>query len=286
LVGDNGWPVALAHDLGISKTLFMAFGFEGLPVAVQPDVMNGVVGFLSRLGRSSVKTDRVWVQPGELLTATIAVLNDGAAPIDHAAFTMTLPATVAYLGGDALTWSGALGLGQIITREVQLKLADAISAGTIITLPVEFRDDDQAIRFSQAARIHVDGARLDLHYTPELPTALPRRVVTWTLTARNIGAMTAPITVVLDVPFEQQLITDSLRTSAGTVITQDGRLKWFGTLGLSEALTVTYQLTTAWTLSPLKLYGSATAATNQAVWQTGSYWAVIPFQAYLPVVRK
>jgi hypothetical protein len=285
LVGDSGWPVALAHDMGISKTLFMAFGFEGLPAAVQPDVMDRAVGFLSRLGRSSVQTDRVWVQPGELLTATIAVMNDGAAPIDRAAFTMTLPANVAYLGGDAVTWSGALGTGQIITYQVQLKLADVISAGTIITLPVEFRDDEEAIRFSRAARIHVEGVRLDLHYAPELPTAFPRSVVTWTLTARNIGAMTTPVTVALGVPFRQQLLTDSLQSSVGTVITQDGRLKWFGMLGLGEALTVTYQLTTTWSPLPLKVYGSATAATGQAVWQAGSYGLIMPLQTYLPVVR-
>jgi hypothetical protein len=185
-----------------------------------------------------------------------------------------------------LTWSGALSTEQIITRQVQLKLADVISAGTIITLPVEFRDDDEAIRFAQAASIHVDGVRLDLHYAPELPTAIPRRVVTWTLTARNVGALTTPVTVAIGVPFGQELITDSLQSSVGTVITQDGRLKWFGTLGLSEGLTVTYQLTTAWSPLPVKLYGSAVAATAQGVWQAGSYWAVIPFQAYLPVVRK
>ena len=57
---------------------------------------------------------------------------------------------------------------------MQLKLADAISAGTIITLPVEFRDDDQAIRFTRAARINVGGPRLELNYAPETATALFR----------------------------------------------------------------------------------------------------------------
>ena len=123
--------------------------------------MDRAVGFLSRLGRSSVTTDRVRAQPGDVITATIAVMNDGAAPIDRAAFTLTLPLDVTYLGGDALTWSGALSVGQIVTRQMQLKLADVISAGTIITLPVEFRDDDQAIRFTRAARINVGGPRLE-----------------------------------------------------------------------------------------------------------------------------
>jgi hypothetical protein len=286
LVGDHGWPVALAHEMGISKTLFMAFGFEGLPPAVQPEVMNDAVGFLSRLGRSSVKTDREWVQPGELLTATIAVLNDGVGPIAQAAFTVTLPADIAYLGGDALTWSGALSSGQIITRQLQLKLADEISANTIVTLPVEFRDTDEALRFTRAALLRVGGPQVDLHYEPEQPAARPGRVVTWTLTARHSGALTTPLTVALGVPFKQQLITDSLRVNMGAVITTNDRLTWLGVLGLSETLTVTYQLTAAWTLSPLTAYGSATAATDQAVWQAGSYWSIAPFQAYLPVVRK
>jgi hypothetical protein len=286
LVGDHGWPVALAHDMGISKTLFMAFGFEGLPAAAQPDVMERAIGFLSRLGRSSVKTDRAWAQPADLISATIAVMNDSAAPIDHAAFTLTLPADVAYLGGDALTWAGALSTGQIITRYLQLKLADVIGAGTIVTLPVEFRDDDQAIRFTRAARINVGGPRLELSYAPDAAATMTNRVMTWTLTARNSGGLATPVTVTLGVPFEQKLITGSLRASIGSLITHESRLKWLGTLGLGEALTVTYQLTTAWTLSPLWVYGSATAATDQTVWQAGSYWLITPHQAYLPVVRK
>jgi subtilisin family serine protease len=284
LVGDQGWPVALAHDRGLSKTLFMAFGFEGLPAAVQPGAMNDAVGYLSRLGRSSVNTDRVWAQAGELLTATIVVQNDGAAAIAHAAFTLTLPADVGYLGGDALTWSGVLNSGQIITRQMQLQLADAISPGTL-ALPVEFRDDDQALRFVRVASLNADQPQLDLRYAPETAAVFTGRVTTWTLTARNLGMVTLPLTLTLGVPFEQQLMTESLQANAGSVITAD-RLRWLGLLGAGEALTVTYQVTPAWTLAPVKLYGSASATVDQTVWQAGSYWWIAPFQAYLPVVRK
>jgi uncharacterized repeat protein (TIGR01451 family) len=286
LVGDHGWPIALSHDMGISKTLFMAFGFEGLPPPSLPDAMNRAVGFLSRLGRSSVKTDRELARPGDAITATIAVMNDSAAPIDRAAFTLTLPSSVTYLSGDALTWSGALSAGQIATRHMQLKLANALSAGTIITLPVEFRDDDQVIGFMRAARINVGGPQLELSYAPDAATALINHGVTWTLSARNSGALTAPVTVTLGVPFEQTWISGSLQATSGTLITHEDRLEWFGTLGLDEVLRVTYRLTTPWTLTPLELYGSAIAATDHEVWQAGSYWRVMPFQTYLPVVRK
>ncbi len=286
IVGDHGWPVALSHDMGISKTLFMAFGFEGLPAASQPEAMNRVIGYLSRLGRSSVNSDRVMAQAGEVITATIAIVNDGAASIDRAALTLTLPSAVTYLGGDALTWSGALSIGQIVTRHVSLKLADAISAGTIITLPVEFLDDDQAIRFTRAARINVAGPQLVLNYAPSAATALTGHVLTWTLTARNIGALTAPVTVAVNAPFGQTWIDGSLKWNTGLLINHGDRLGWIGMLGLNEVLTVTYRMTTPWALTPVVLYGSASAATDQEVWQAGSYLQVEPYRAYLPLVRK
>jgi hypothetical protein len=286
LVGDHGWPIALSRDMGISKTLFMAFGFEGLPAASQPEAMNRAVGFLSRLGRSSVKIDGVMARPGDVITATIAVVNDAAASLNRAAFTLTLPSSVAYLGGDALTWSGVLSAGQLVTRQMRLKLADGIGAGTIVLLPVEFRDDDQAIRFTRAARINVSGPQLQLHYAPDTAAALTDRVVTWTLTARNSSALTALVTATLSVPFEQTWITGSLQSNIGWLIAQENRLRWIGTLGLGEVLTLTYRLTTPWTLSPVWMYGSATAATDQQVWQAGGYLRVLPFQAYLPVVRR
>jgi uncharacterized repeat protein (TIGR01451 family) len=212
LVGDHGWPVALARDMGISKTLYLAFGFEGLPAASQPEAMDRAIGYLSRLGRSSVKTDRALAQPGEVITTTIVVMNDGAAPIERAALTLTLPAGIAYLGGDALTWSGALSVGQIVTRAMMLKLADTLNAGTIITLPVEFHDDDQAIGFTRAVRVSVAGPLLALNYAPEVPAVVSGGLVTWTLTARNSGALTAPVTVTLNAPFDQ---TSDRRFAAG-----------------------------------------------------------------------
>ncbi len=286
LVGDHGWPVALAHDMGISKTLYLAFGFEGLPAATQTEVMDRAIGYLSRLGRSSVTTDRVLARPGDVITATIAVLNDGVAPIERAALTLTLPSGVSYLGGSALTWSGALSVGQIVTRHLLLKLADTLNAGTIITLPVEFRDDDQALGFTRAARLSVAGPLLALDYAPGMPAVWSGRIVTWTLTARNNGALTAPVTVTLNAPFGQTWIDGSLHWNTGLLINRGDRLGWIGTLGSDQALTVTYRMTAPWVLAPVWLYGSATAATDQEVRQAGSYVQVLPFRAYLPVVRK
>jgi uncharacterized repeat protein (TIGR01451 family) len=248
--------------------------------------MDRAIGYLSRLGRSSVTTDRVLAPPGDVITATIAVLNDGVAPIERAALTLTLPSGVSYLGGHALTWSGALSVSQIVTRHLLLKLADTLNAGTIITLPVEFRDDDQALGFTRAARLSVAGPLLALTYAPEVSAVLSGRVVTWTLTARNNGALTAPVTVTLNAPFDQTWIDGSLHWNTGLLVNRGDRLGWIGTLGSGQALTVTYRMTAPWVLAPVWLYGSATAATDQEVRQAGGYVQVLPFRAYLPVVRK
>jgi hypothetical protein len=165
-------------------------------------------------------------------------------------------------------------------------LADTLSAGTIITLPVEFRDDDQAIGFTRAARLSVAGPFFALNYAPEVSAVLSGRIVTWTLTARNSGALTAPVTVTLNAPFDQTWIGGSLHWNTGLLINRGDRLGWIGTLGKGEVLTVTYRMTTPWTLAPVWLYGSATAATDQEVWQAGGYVQVSPYRAYLPVVRK
>ncbi len=130
------------------------------------------------------------------------------------------------------------------------------------------------------------GPFLALNYAPEMSAVLSGRMVTWTLTARNRSALTAPVTVTLDVPFEQTWIDGSLQWNTGLLINRGDRLGWIGTLGIGKALTVTYRMTAPWTLAPLWLYGSATAATAQEVWQAGGYAQVSPFRAYLPVVRK
>ena len=57
-------------------------------------------------------------------------------------------------------------------------------------------------------------------------------------------------------------------------------------MGLNEVLTVTYRMTTPWALTPIVMYGSASAATDQMAWQVGSYLQVVPYPVYLPLVRK
>ncbi len=141
-------------------------------------------------------------------------------------------------------------------------------------------------RATRAARVSVAGPFLALNYAPGTSAVLSGRMVTWTLTARNSGALAAPVTLTLNVPFDQTWIDGSLQWNTGLLINRGDRLGWIGRLGIGEALTVTYRMTTPWTLKPVWLYGSATAAADQEVQQAGGYVEVSPFRAYLPVVRN
>ncbi len=91
LVGQHGWPIALSHDYAAGRALFMAFGFEGFAPDQQSAAMQGVLSALSWLGSSHVQFDRDVASIGDPLTVTITTINDGPRPIDHAAFTATLP---------------------------------------------------------------------------------------------------------------------------------------------------------------------------------------------------
>lgn len=285
LVGDHGWPIALAHDMGISKTLFMAFGFEGLPADIQPEVMNRAVGYLSRLGSSSVNADRSSVQPGDEITVTVSAANDGVTAIAHAALILTLPAGIIDLGGDALAWQGALLPGQSVIRHMILKLPDTLSAGAVVSLPVEFRDDDQAIHFTREARLHVGGPDLAVTYQSSSTGVPLARVITWTFTARNTGAVSVTPVVTLGVPFGQSVVNGSILWNTGLLINRGDTLGWLGTLEMGTVVTVSYRLLVPWMGTPQWLFSSAAAALTNDVWQASAYAWVSPYTIYLPLVR-
>jgi hypothetical protein len=286
LVSEQGWPVALARALQPGKVLFMAFGFEGLPNAVQAEVMNNSVGYLSRLGRSSVQADRDVLWPGETFTLTIGAHNDGVELIHQAVLTFTLPPGFAYVGGDAPTWAGALAAGQSITRALRLKLPQDSSAGTIFILPVELRDDDQSIRFTRAARVKVAGPELELIHRPEAALIRPRQVMTWVLTARNISALSATTYLTMSAPFEQHWISGTLAWSAGQVMSYADRILWRGVLEANMAVTLSAQMTAPVVLPARQLYGSSIAVNDYGVWQAANYLLVQPPVLFFPIVRK
>ncbi len=287
LIGDHARPIAVTHRYGdFGKTLFMAFGFEGLPLAAQPEVMNRSVGYLSWLGSSSVKFDRTVASPGEPVTATLIAVDDGPARINQAAFTATLPSGLTYTGGDPLTWSGSLMPGQSVTHTIAMILDPSLSAGSQVTLPLTLCDVDHALCFTTTARLSIDAPTFALDLSPSRTLIHPRDAVTWTLTARNLGVDAPTTEINASLPFSQTLISGTLSASVGGANELSGTISWAGSISAGQVVTLTYQATGTLVLSDTLYYGGAVISDGMDVWQTGSWLAVQPYKAYLPVVRK
>ena len=284
-VGDHGWPIALAHDMGISKTLFLSFGFEGLPPALQPDVMNRFVGYLSWLGRSGVTFDRAAAQPGESVTTTFVMINDGPTVIDQSAFTATLPPSATLLSGDALTWSGSLLPGQALTYTWQLSLTE-VSAGEVISFPIELSDADHAVRFTTRARLPIVTPQMAIDLSVSPRTARVYTPVTWTLAAHNFSPITTEAIITADLPFSLTMLTGTLTSSVGVATELSGTIRWQGVVGPQDAVTLTYQVTMPLSVSKRLWYGSAVAAVSDEVWQANAWISSQPYALYLPVFRK
>ena len=281
-IGQHGWPTAVARTYGISKTLFMGFGFEGLPAAIQPEAMNRSVGYLSWLGSSSVKFDRASANMGDVVTTTIVIANDGPRPIAQAAFTLSLPSNVIHAGGAALTWSGALNPRQSVTHTLAL----TIIAGGGVTLSVQFVDVDHQLPFTATARLPITASGIDLSLIPSGAPVVTGQVMTWTLTAHNRSALDAATVITSAVPFDMLAISGTLHANLGEAAYYSDTIGWRGLILAGESVTVTYQMTAPKTATDQKYYASAIALVGDQVWQAGSWLSVQPRRVYLPIVRK
>ncbi|HET7377116.1 MAG TPA: carboxypeptidase-like regulatory domain-containing protein, partial [Anaerolineae bacterium] len=286
LLGSYSWPVALVNRSGLGKSLFMAFGFEDLPAALQPEAMNRAIGYLSWLGGSQVKFDQTSASAGDVVTATIAVLNDMPLTVTHAAYSITLPFSTTLERGDPLIWSGKLRPNQSITSTVVIKLDPGLTAGDIVTLPVRVSDQDHAIQFVTAARLTINSPAFAFDLRPNRASIRPGGVVAWTLVARNHGvdAPAAQITALL--PFNQLIVSGSLTYNAGFASVMSDTVLWHGAISTGHSLTLTYQMRALSVLSDHVYYGGAAVSAGADVWQTGNWLTVAPYKTYLPLMRK
>ncbi|MBI5567631.1 MAG: hypothetical protein HY870_22220, partial [Chloroflexi bacterium] len=140
--------------------------------------------------------------------------------------------------------------------------------------------------FTSLAQVAVDVPFIDLSLSPSSSTVYGRSALTWTLTAHNRGAAWPSGQIVGLLPFDQVAISDTVTTTLGAATYLSGTVTWQGALLSGQAATVTYQMTTPFSLDNQVLYGSAAVIDDAGVWQTGAWVNVQPRRAYLPIVRK
>ena len=238
---DGNQATGLSNTGDDWKTLFMAFPFEALPVADQPDLMSRMLGWLSWLGSSEWSASAVHVTAGEVVTLTARVTNDGPTPVTTT-FSNTLPAGLvlqpaslsgATLASTVLQWQGELTPGA--THEV--RYAAVVSQSVTNTATLAYAEHN--LSFGRPLTVWVDRPDLTASVLEAQPPSLrPGQTVTWSLVLRNDGApMAQPISSTWWLPETMEVLTDTLAATAGTAMLEPGIVRWSGPV--AEPVTVT-----------------------------------------------
>jgi uncharacterized repeat protein (TIGR01451 family) len=287
LVGSHGRPIALTHKNGTGKAMFFAFPFETIAAASRTIVMDRIVGYLSWLGSSSVTANKTVAAPGDNLILDVVIRNDGPRALASAGFTTTLPAGVSLQSGST-TWTGSLSAGASVTASLAVRLSGGLTSGSLITIPVTFRDGEHAITFHKEARVGI--SRPDLS-TSMLATSADRvrssGVVTLTIVARNSGLVGAPSAIVTGLlPFKAMMVSGTLTASTGSASELSGTITWKGSIPANGLITVTYQMSVPNTVTDQSYFGSALFDDGATVSQAARWLMVQPYRAYLPRIYK
>lgn len=282
LIGQHGWPVALGQRYGAGRAAFTTVGVEGLPADRQAEAMTRFIGFLSRLGDSRAAFSPAQAVTGERVTLTVTATNSSATDLASAAFTVTAPAGLTPVDAASLAWRGPLTAGQSVTRAAEF----TVTAGGLLTAPIEWADEDRGWRFSIPARLDVDRAAFAVSIEPSQPDVRAREIVTWTVQLHNLGAQAASPVLSAQLPFGLAAISGTVRAGSGLVTYLTRTITWMGALPAGGSVTVTYQMTAPKSLQPAQLYSSAQLTWNDETWQAGGWLRSGPWLAYLPIMPK
>lgn len=291
---------ALTHRRGSGATVFLAFPFEALPVRGQSLTMERAVGWLSWLGQSTFTAEPRSAMPGDTVTYTLNVRNDGPEVVT-ASVANAPPAGVkaewASLEGpgrydpveNRLLWRGLVHPGQAVTLSYPALVVTHTTNGAPIVNVAQIRLKEHDIAFARSARVRVAAPDLSGSAFGCVPSTLRSGdTSTCTVTLDNAGPADASrVTALINPPGTFGLAADSLWASDGVIHRQDGALTWSGPLMASSTATLTFQLATP--SSPVRetLYGVMLLDDGVGgKWERPVWLVIEPWPAYLPVVTR
>jgi uncharacterized repeat protein (TIGR01451 family) len=295
--------LALARRSGATAAVFFAFPFEALPATARPTVMERVVGWLSWLGRSTFTADRPTALPGDTLTYTLRLENDGPVTVT-ASLSNTLPdgLHLLRLSGPAtfisatrlISWDGPLAPGAALTVTCAVTVAEGLAPGAVLTNTARLGLEEQRVHFDRIAVVRVGGADLTPSALECAPSpARSASVVTCALTLVNAGpGDVSTATAVIPVPGGASLVTPSLAWSGGGTAWAGSlggvpAVWWAGPLTAGGRVTITCPLTLPATPLDALLYGVAFLEDDAGgMWERSTYLTVEPWRHILPVVYR
>ncbi|NLF03371.1 MAG: DUF11 domain-containing protein, partial [Anaerolineales bacterium] len=293
--------VALSRRGGGPAAVFLSFPFEALPAADRPAVMQQAVGWLSWLGDSTWVADRNAAAPGDVLTFTLGVRNDGPDEVS-ASISNTLPSELTLIDGSVagpagvfsashvLAWSGALQPGALVTISYRAAVSPEVGLGSAITNPIRLRLEDQSIEFGRSAVVRVGGADLSPStYRLEPDLVHPVGLLTGTLALVNSGIGDASaVSSTIRLPTMATLVPGSVHADAGTVTVTNGAIHWRTALGAGQGVSLSYAMHAPAAFPSVTAYSVAVVrdlVSGDGV-ERPAWLRVTPRRVWLPVVAK
>jgi uncharacterized repeat protein (TIGR01451 family) len=234
--------------------------------------------------------------PGETLTYTIRIEQVPGPPVNGIQLTDTLVDEVTYVPGTltadygafgfesgVVTWTGNLGMVSI-TFSVQI--SPEIGLATIVNTAVVTGEGDLV---TDSISTQVSPANLVASKSVHPPSAHLGGQLLYTIRITNTGNGTAdPASMTDHLPPQVSYVDNSLHVSGpGSANFSDSTIAWSGSLGPSEAVTVTFASRIATTLTEDTVFANTAEITGAGSLVTTSVeaTAVITSEMWLPFIR-
>jgi uncharacterized repeat protein (TIGR01451 family) len=290
---------ALTQRSSEHAALFFGFPFEALPAHERPRVMERAVGWLSRLGRSSLEAGRRSVSPGDSLTYTITLRNDGSESMT-VGVSNTLPTELAIdaytligpgnydLTDRRISWRGSIASGEAVTLAYRATVFTPTLGRPVIN-SARVALEDHGLSFDRSAEVRLNVPDLSPSTFKCAPVfARPGEAVTCTLALVNAGPATAEAaTAHIYPPGAYTLAPDSLWASEGTVGQLSDSIIWRGPLIAGSQATLTFELSPSPDPVRRTLYGVAFLDDGVGRELERPTWLEIrPWRVYAPLLIR
>lgn len=297
--GGGAGGVARTEE-GAWRTLFWSVPLEKLPLESHVAAMNGVVGWLSDVGGSSLVSERRVVELGEWDTYTLTVRHEGDGLPGRVAVTNTLPAELRVMVGSitgdgvydfashSISWAGDVAHGgtHVITYEA-LVVGDT-RPGMRLDNRAVFYEERHDFHFEQVAPVWVAVPDVVGSVVSVTPLVLrPGRATTVTAVLHNSGAVSGTVSGTVHLPFQLTPLSTTLTSSAGLAVLDGFDVRWVGGLEPGRGVTISLVLTAPFRAMPRWL--PVTLVVNDEftyplVRQAVVEW--VPFTTYYPLIAK
>ena len=255
---DQGMPAAIAHEEpGYGRAVFFGFPFETLPVGQHSKSLESVLGWLSDLGDTTIKSEARTVRAGETNPYTISLRNSNDIVTHHLVLTNTLPLGTILVPGsldetyhysprlDQISWQGSLLPGEQKTIQYQLQTIKSLPPGTRLDNHLTIFNAQDNLPIKKVASTWVDAPDLSRSTLSVMPNEkIPVDMISYTLTLHNghLGG-SGLITAVVTLPEFLHPLKGTLNSNYGEVEIDKKKVTWTGSLEHGESISTSLVVT-------------------------------------------